>query len=122
MGHPQIYIIAASGGEPQRVTSGSFSRYCTSPAWSPDGKKIAFVAQFGAKFDICLYDVAARQCRNLTNDPNNNEAPSWARDSRHIAFSRGGYSGARIMLLDSESGKTAVLVNDSSCSEPAFQP
>ena len=114
-GRPQIYMISASGGTPQRITSG-VSSYCTSPAWSPDGKKIAFVAQFGANFDICIYSLDSGHVANLTNNPSNDEEPSWARDSRHIAFNRNG----RIMLIDSETGKTVPFVSDGI--QPAWQP
>jgi len=122
-GRPQIYIINASGGTPQRISNPAFSRYCTSPAWSPDGKKIAFVAQIGGSFNICLYDMRARQTYRLTNDPSNDEEPSWARNSRHIAFTRGSLGGGgRLMLVDSETGKVSVLINEQGCSHPAWQP
>lgn len=122
-GRPQIYIIDANGGTPQRISNPAFSRYCTSPAWSPDGKKIAFVALIGGSFDICLYDMSARQTYRLTNDPSNDEEPSWARNSRHIAFTRGSAGGGgRLMLVDSDTGKVTPLINEQGCTHPAWQP
>ena len=119
---PQIYIISAGGGTPRKLTTESFSRYCTSPAWSPDGKKLAFVAHIGGNFEICMYDFGSRQVYQLTNDPSNDEHPSWARDSRHLAFSRGGFGGTRLMLLDSETGKVTPLVTSGSASMAAWEP
>ncbi len=122
-GRPQIYIISANGSNPHRLTSTSFSRYCTSPMWSPDGKKIAFVAQLRGNFDICLYDVDSRQLYQLTTNPSNDEHPSWARDSRHIAFSRTHGSSSRIMLLDAETGKTTPMIQQGQyCGSPAWEP
>ena len=122
-GRPQIYIISATGGKAQRLTSSSFSRYCTSPAWSPDGKKIAFVAQLGGNYEICLYDIASRQTYKLTNDNSNDESPSWARNSRHLAFARTYGNSSWIMLLDSETGKVSPLVQKGKYSgAPAFEP
>jgi len=119
-GKPQIFIISASGGKPRSITSSSFSQYCTSPCWSPDGKKIAFVAKMGANYDICLYNFENRQTYQLTNNPSNDEHPSWARNSRHLAFCRG---GQRIMLLDSESGKESPLViAPQKCTSPEWEP
>ncbi|MCX7846817.1 MAG: hypothetical protein N2595_02120 [bacterium] len=122
-GRPQIFIINANGGTPQRISNPGFSRYCTSPVWSPDGKKIAYVAQIGGNFDLCLYDIPARQTYRLTNDPSNDEEPSWARNSRHLAFTRGSLGGGgRIMLLDTETGKVTPLLGSAACSHPTWQP
>ncbi|NLF37954.1 hypothetical protein GX586_00825 [bacterium] len=122
-GKPQIYLISASGGKPRRLTTSARSPYCASPAWSPDGKKICFVAQVAGNFDICMYDLASNEMYQLTNDPSNDEQPSWARDSRHIAFARVHGSGARLMLLDSETGKSSTLVQDAPfCGQPAWEP
>jgi TolB protein len=119
-GSPQIYIISASGGSPRSITSRSVSRYCTSPAWSPDGRKIAFVAKKGGNFDICLYDFDSRQTYQLTTNASNDEHPSWARNSRHLAFCR---ATQRIMLLDTETGKESPLViAPQNCTAPAWEP
>ncbi|MCK5851800.1 PD40 domain-containing protein, partial [bacterium] len=70
-----------------------------------------------------LYDVKSGQLYQLTTNPNNDEAPSWARDSRHIAFSRVHNRTSRIMLLDSETGKTSPLINNGQyCGSPAWSP
>ncbi|MCX7002900.1 MAG: LpqB family beta-propeller domain-containing protein [bacterium] len=119
MGHPQIYIIAASGGTPRRISNPGMSPYCTSPAWSPDGKKIAFVAQVGGNFEICVYDMSASKVNNVTGNSSNDEAPSWANNSRHIAFCR---AGSQIMLVDSETGKTTSLLAEGGCLQPQWEP
>jgi len=115
-GRPQIYIISANGGAPRRISNPSMSPYCTSPAWSPDGKKIAFVAQIGGNFEVCVYDLAGRRITNITNNPSHDENPSWARNSRHLAFCR---ASSQIMLIDSETGKTSPIADGI---QPEWEP
>jgi tricorn protease len=43
---PDLYFVPATGGEPTRLTSLQGAE--SSPAWSPDGKTIAFSAEFEA--------------------------------------------------------------------------
>ena len=40
-GHGDLWIMNADGGTPVNLTQG---RDCASPAWSPDGTKIAYIA------------------------------------------------------------------------------
>lgn len=122
-GRPHIFIMGRTGGRPQRVTTGIFSNYCTTPRWSPDGKKIAFVARRGGAFQICLYDVQTQELHQVTQGSSNSESPSWARNSRHIAFARTHGHNARILLLDTQTGKETPLVSRGQFSgSPAWQP
>jgi TolB protein len=119
MGRPQIYVVSASGGTPRRTSNPSMSPYCTSPAWSPDGKKIAFVAQVGGNFEICVYDMSAKKVNNVTGNASNDENPSWACNSRHIAFCR---ASSQIMLVDTETGKTTPILTEGGCLQPQWEP
>jgi len=60
-----------------------------SPAWSPDGKLIAF-DEFGdqARQQIFVMDANGYNVRQLTNSPKwSCEHPSWSPDGKQIAFS-----------------------------------
>src|SRR5688572_25874053 len=37
----QLYLVSADGGEPKQLTTGAST--ATSPRWSPDGKRLAYV-------------------------------------------------------------------------------
>lgn len=45
-----LMLIAAAGGEPRVLKVNDLVAYYPSPAWSPDGKRIAFVDQEGDEF------------------------------------------------------------------------
>ena len=39
-GYDDVWIMNADGSDPVNLTQG---RYCASPAWSPDGTKVAYI-------------------------------------------------------------------------------
>jgi Tol biopolymer transport system component len=56
------------------------------PAWSPDGRYVAFAAQADGLTDLYLYDLDADSLRRLTHDPFADLEPAWAPDGRTLAF------------------------------------
>jgi len=85
-GTPQIYTVDVDGGEPRRLLA--LGGLADSPAWSPDGRYIAFSWQppEASGYDIFAMDIATRQTVQLTSGPGNNESPTWSPDGRHLAF------------------------------------
>ena len=72
------------GGEPARVTHDRFLD--TDPAWSPDGRRLAFSSDRGGGMDVWTYDLEAGAARQLTQLPTSDMAPAWSPDGRRIAF------------------------------------
>jgi len=56
------------------------------PAWSPDGRTIAFDARKDKQFEIYLISPEGGAPRRLTNHPSDNRAPSWSRDGKGVYF------------------------------------
>ncbi len=56
------------------------------PAWSPDGRYIAFAALSGGVTDLYLYDLQTDSLRQLTNDAYADLEPAWSPDGSKIAF------------------------------------
>jgi WD40 repeat protein len=65
-----------------------------SPAYSPDGKKIAFAGYVGSQDDIFIYDIASGQVTNITNDKFFDGAPVFSPDGKWLVYSSvvGGYA------------------------------
>jgi dipeptidyl aminopeptidase/acylaminoacyl peptidase len=57
------------------------------PAWSPDGKQIAYYSEVGGQpADLFLMDADGRNVRQLTRTPEAEGYPAWSPDGRQIAF------------------------------------
>ncbi len=84
--------IAASGGSPQVIATGVPSP--TEPDWSPDGKWIAFTAQY-RDFAICVVPASGGTATTLVEG----EDPSWAPNSRTLAYGRREGGGRYVLSL-----------------------
>lgn len=82
----------------------------SNPAWSPDGRSIAFSGQKGGITDIYQLDLASGNVRQLTDDRYGDIQPSWSPDGRMIAFST--ERGPRTDLASLEYGKLGIAVLD----------
>src|SRR4029077_14716326 len=88
---PHGIFVAPVGGavQPQRVKAPQCSR-CNEDgiAWSPDGKRLAFLSDAASSGQAQLYvaDPAAGSARKLTNLTGYLADPRWSRDGRQIAF------------------------------------
>jgi len=60
------------------------------PAWSPDGRRIAFMSQVadeGLQYDVFVMNADGSHIRRLTTSPATDGFPSWSPDGMEIAFS-----------------------------------
>jgi TolB protein len=90
----------------------------TSPAWSPDGAKVAFTRRQHDHWEIYVVDADGRNLRRLTDTPRqpdgslgNSAAPAWSPDGRSIAFvtDRGGRWEVWLMGVSGEGQKPLFL-------------
>lgn len=58
-----------------------------SPAWSPDGRVVAFSGFRDGQFDIFLHDIQAGTTRNLTNDATYDGSPTFLPDGSGLIIS-----------------------------------
>lgn len=90
-GSPRVYVIdiPPEGAKlkdihPELITK--FRRGCTAPAWSPDGRKIAYCARMNGVRQIFVYDFKTKQEVQLTRGKMNAENPTWAPNSLHLIY------------------------------------
>ena len=77
-GNAEIYVMDADGGNQRRLTENrNNDRY---PVWSPDGQRIAFMADRKGnfeQFDIYVMDADGGNLQNRTNHPDDDWNPTW---------------------------------------------
>jgi dipeptidyl aminopeptidase/acylaminoacyl peptidase len=60
----------------------------SNPAWSPDGRKIAFVSTRTDHSFIAVYDLATHSVKYMSPGVDYDTTPLWMPDSRHLLFIR----------------------------------
>ena len=80
-----IWLLPLDGGEAFQMTRGDKD---SQPAWSPDGKHLAFVSTRGDRSHIYLLPTngVGGEARALTEMRNGAHSPAWSPDSTQIAF------------------------------------
>lgn len=79
-----LYLMPV-GGAPRIIVGDAFHK--CDPAWSPDGRTIAYSCDRGGTLDLWLHDVSTGKERQLTNIPDKAVAwGSWSQDGTLIAF------------------------------------
>jgi dipeptidyl aminopeptidase/acylaminoacyl peptidase len=92
------FIVPVHGGEAHQV--GAFN--VITPAWSPDGRRLAFASDVHGRYQIGFYDLTDGCLEWLLNSGGDDFSPAWAADGR-LAFVR--QQGARQWLAITSPGK-----------------
>jgi TolB protein len=100
--------IADADGEGGHVALAS-PQPIISPAWSPDGRSLAYVSFEAGKAIVMVQEVASGQRRAIASFRGSNSAPAWAPDGRRLAvtLTRDGIS--QLYLIDAGGGEPRRL-------------
>ena len=109
-----IWTLPAAGGAAKRLTD--VFNDARQPAWSPDGRTIAFFAFRDGGYDLWVIAPDGTNQRKLTSGPYDDREPAWSHDGTRIAFSsdRGDplRSNYNIWILDVRTGAVQQITSD----------
>jgi Tol biopolymer transport system component len=107
-GFESLWVVAAAGGKPRRITDCHAVCVDVQPVWSPDGELIAFERMGGRKHAAVsgLYTVRADGSR-LTKIAAAYGKPEWSPDGRQLAFD---YGPDSIAVANADGSHLHVLV------------
>ena len=124
--HRHVYLLDVESGKTTLLTAGDYDELL--PAWSPDGKSLAFVskrrpdADRDDNWDLYVMEAAAGAApRQVTtfegpdNNPDYESRPAWSPDGRAIAYLQGGlpkliyYGVQKLAVVPSAGGAPRIL-------------
>jgi len=83
-----IWIVSTAGGEAIQMTQ---SGHDSSPAWSPDGKTLAFLSSRDGNSEVYLLSMDGGEAKKLTTLSTGADLFRWSPDGKTIAFTSGVY-------------------------------
>jgi TolB protein len=93
------------------------------PAWSPDGSRIAFASNRDGDLEVFVMNADGSQPINLTNSPNDDRDPSWSPDGTKIAFHSFRDGNSEIYVMNANgSNQTNLSQNPASDDQPEWSP
>ena len=94
-----------------------------SPAWSPDGRSLAYVSFESGKAVVMVQDVINGERRAVASFRGSNSAPAWSPDGRQLAVTLSRDGLAQLYLIDLSGDGLRRLTNSSGIdTEAAFAP
>ena len=114
-----LQVADADGANPQTVVSSN--EPIISPAWSPDGTKLAYVSFEKKKPIVFVQSLTSGSREMVANYKGNNSAPTWSPDGSKLAIVLTYGANSQIYTIDASGGGLKQVTKSNAIdTEPAF--
>ncbi|HEX7114552.1 MAG TPA: amidohydrolase family protein [Steroidobacter sp.] len=112
-----LYLLAPEGGEARALLAGL--AFDCQPAFSPDGRRIAFISDRSGSDNLWIADADGSNLRQITHERGDQRyiSPAWSADGQYVFVSRRAPSGLQpyeLWMYHRLGGKGLRIVGDGS--------
>jgi TolB protein len=101
-GDAEIFTMNADGTRVKQLTTNAVADF--SPAWSPNGKRLAFTRVIDGAFEVFTMAADGRDQTNRSANPANDTEPAWSPDGKRLAFRTDRDGNDEIYVMDADGG------------------
>jgi len=129
------YVVQTNGGQfPYELRVADYDGYnqfvvhrspqpLMSPAWSPDGSKVAYVTFESGKSALVVQTLSNGAIRQIASYPRHNGAPAFSPDGSKLAFALSKTGSLNLYVMDLASGQTRQITDGRyNSTEPTWFP
>ncbi len=117
----ELHIADADGQNEQAALKSK--EPIISPAWSPEGGRLAYVSFENKKPVVYVHSLASGQRIVVANFKGSNSAPAWSPDGRKLAVVLSKDGGSQIFMVNADgSGVQRLTTANGINTEPFFSP
>ncbi|MEW6716207.1 MAG: S9 family peptidase [Chloroflexota bacterium] len=81
-----VFIVPVQGSEAYQITHRGVPLNAHNPAWSPDGRRLAFNSDIYGYHQVGFYEIGSGQVSWVTSGEGEKTQPVWSPDGRRLAY------------------------------------